>query len=241
MIADYQSLIDVARTKGPITGKPPVIAIMRPPPLWKDSDYGMNETVLNDVMPRLVPEIAAIAGIPASNVVDVYSAMGGTDNWRQTYPICGCHRTSGMALQKSTTGAVVDGHTDSMYNYTLTQGYLPTGTDFKVGNFSFTEASGECDEAAECAGFTFRDVTNSSAPTTKVHMYLKKCANGLNNAKGWWTYLKPPSAQPQSTQPKACALFCDETSCDACHPNNVGYAVLAHTVFDFVTSVHSRH
>lgn len=42
-------------------GAEPIVAIMRPPPLWRDSDYGMNQTILNDVMPRLVPEISTLA------------------------------------------------------------------------------------------------------------------------------------------------------------------------------------
>ena len=31
-----------------------------------------------------------------------------------------------------------------------------------------------------------------------------------------------------------CADFCDEQSCDQCHPNDVGYALLANIVHDSV-------
>ena len=57
-MADYLSLIALAKTKGEKVGKAPIVAIARPPPLWRDSDYGMNETVLNDIMPTIVPVIA---------------------------------------------------------------------------------------------------------------------------------------------------------------------------------------
>jgi len=65
VVADYLSLLSLARTKG-AGGKPPLLAVMRPPPLWKNDAYGMNQTVLNDVMPPLVPHIAQLAKLPQS-------------------------------------------------------------------------------------------------------------------------------------------------------------------------------
>jgi hypothetical protein len=59
VIADYLSLLAVARTLG-VAGRTPLMAVMRPPPLWRDSDYGMNQTVLNDVMPHIVPTVAGL-------------------------------------------------------------------------------------------------------------------------------------------------------------------------------------
>ena len=112
-------------------GKAPKLAVMTPPPLWKDGAYAMNQSVLNDVMPLLVPKIAAAAALPAP--IDVYSTLGGTPDWRKTYPV-GC------------------------------------------------------------------------TPANK-------------------------------SQPAACALFCATgESCDACHPNDDGYLVLAQTVFDWLES-----
>ena len=115
-----------------VGGKAPKLAVMTPPPLWKDGAYGMNQSVLNDVTPHVVPKIAATAAIPAP--IDVYSALGGTSDWRKTYPADGC------------------------------------------------------------------------TPANK-------------------------------SQPAACALFCATgESCDACHPDDDGYLVLAQTVFDWLES-----
>ena len=150
----------------------PLMAIMTPPPLWKDGAYGMEQSVLNDVMPGLVPHIATAAGkanprpaLPCCTMrhrasacpppgvgdaglgkgvapvpkhvqpllerataptnppahshppthtpracradapracpggwaglpapINIYTALGGTSKWRDTYPQCGCHR-----------------------------------------------------------------------------------------------------------------------------------------------------
>ena len=83
VVQDYLALLDVAKTKG-VGGKQPKLAVMTPPPLWKDGAYGMNQSVLNDVMPLVVPKIAAAAALPAP--IDVYSALGGAPDWRKTYP-----------------------------------------------------------------------------------------------------------------------------------------------------------
>ena len=130
VVQDYLALLDVAKTKG-VGGKQPKLAVMTPPPLWKDGAYAMNQSVLNDVMPLVVPKIAAAAALPAP--IDVYSALGGAPDWRTTYP-AGC---------------------------------TPMNT----------------------------------------------------------------------SQPAACALFCATgESCDACHPDDDGYLVLAQTVFDWLES-----
>ena len=50
VVRDYLRLISKARALG-VGGKEPRVAIMTPPPLWRDSVYGMNQTVLNDIMP----------------------------------------------------------------------------------------------------------------------------------------------------------------------------------------------
>jgi hypothetical protein len=74
VVRDYLSLIDVARQLGPKKGTPPIISIMMPPPLWRDSAYGMNQTILNDIMPLLVPEIAALAKLLPP--IDVFTPLG---------------------------------------------------------------------------------------------------------------------------------------------------------------------
>ena len=105
LVADFVSLITLAGTLG-TNGKTPLRTIMTPPPLWKDGacepptfsslillqwltdslgfqlmsrvlcSDGMNESVLNDVMPSLVPTIAKAAGLGPP--IDIFTALGGT-------------------------------------------------------------------------------------------------------------------------------------------------------------------
>ena len=212
LMRDYLALIDVARTRG-VSGKQPLVVVARPPPLWSAGAYGMNETVLNDIMPPLVTSIARVAGLPSP--IDVYGALGGTKDWREKFPVCGCQRSS-----VPTNGS----------NYTLAKGFLGANEDYLVSNFTWSEAVSACDATSECAGFTFR--SDTPKPPTPTHTYLKRCANTFVPANGWWTWTKPRTS-PLS-QPPSCDLFCDEQACDACHPNDRGYAVLARSVFEFL-------
>lgn len=89
-----------------------------------------------------------------------------------------------------------------------------------------------------CAGITFR--SNSSKPTGKLPLYLKKCG-GVERATGWWSWSKPktgPGApMPAPKMLKACVLFCAAgESCDACHPDDDGYDVLATQVFNWIVA-----
>jgi lysophospholipase L1-like esterase len=77
VVKDYLALVDVARKLGPRLGTPPQIAIMVPPPLWRDSAYGMNQTILNDIMPPLVPHLAKLAKLPPP--IDLFTALGAAD------------------------------------------------------------------------------------------------------------------------------------------------------------------
>ena len=53
-----------------------------------------------------------------------------------------------------------------------------------------------------------------------------------------WRKTYPDGCTPANkSQPAACALFCATgESCDACHPDDDGYLVLAQTVFDWLES-----
>lgn len=172
--------------------------------------------MINDLLPRLVPQIAADAGLP--NPISVYSALGGVPNWRSRYPTCGCQRAGGTA--SSPDGA----------NYTLEQGFLPQGGDWAITNLTYDAAAAKCGQSGECAGFTFK--SSSEQPEQLTHMYLKRCHDRPILGSGWWTWMKPVGALPP--MPTSCALFCDEQSCDQCHPNDHGYALLASVVGDFI-------
>ena len=87
--ADYRSLISVARGLGRAGGTPPEVLVAIPPPLMRDGAYGMNQTVINDVLPALVPAIAN-SQPEAVTTIDVFTAMGGISTWRSTFPAAGC-------------------------------------------------------------------------------------------------------------------------------------------------------
>jgi acyl-CoA thioesterase-1 len=93
VVQDYLSLIDVARALGPKTGTPPKIAIMVPPPLWRDSVYGMNQSVINDIMPKLVPEIAVLAKLPPP--INLFTAMGALTSIFRDVAWCPCQPVDG--------------------------------------------------------------------------------------------------------------------------------------------------
>lgn len=63
--------------------------VMVPPPLMLDGAYDMNQTVINDLFPVLVPELAP--------VVDVFSSLGGHAAWRDDFPAGGCALDSDWA------------------------------------------------------------------------------------------------------------------------------------------------
>ena len=60
---------------------PPKIYVLKPPPLMQLNSYGMNQTVINGVYPKLLPLIAAANQPAVTGVIDVYTPMGGEDQW----------------------------------------------------------------------------------------------------------------------------------------------------------------
>ena len=56
----------------------PELYLMVSPPLYRDGSYQMIKTVLNGVIPNLVPQIAAELGLPPENVIDIFNALGGS-------------------------------------------------------------------------------------------------------------------------------------------------------------------
>lgn len=178
--------------------------------------------------------------------VQTCRVTGGTKSWRDTFPTCGCQRPS-------TTQAVPTDYTveqgymgltrllptraSARINYTVAQGFLPDGNDILHANLTLAEGIAKCSARSDCAGITFR--ANSSRPTGKLPLYVKKCG-GVERAMGWWSWSKPkvgPGAMPAPKMPEACALFCAVgESCDACHPDDDGYNVLATQVFNWIVA-----
>lgn len=81
---DYKSMIELIKTLG-TTPAGPKIYVMIPVPLFQQGAYGMNETVINGVYPKLVPLIQKDnAGVLGP--IDLYSQMGGVSDWQAKFP-----------------------------------------------------------------------------------------------------------------------------------------------------------
>mmetsp|Transcript_64106 Transcript_64106/g.151687 ORF Transcript_64106/g.151687 Transcript_64106/m.151687 type:complete len:307 (-) Transcript_64106:31-951(-) len=83
---DYASMINLIRTLG-TTAAGPEIYVAIPPPLMALDAYGMNQTVINDVFPTLIPAINAANKLP-NPAIDVFTAMGGAS--KSQFPKGGC-------------------------------------------------------------------------------------------------------------------------------------------------------
>ena len=241
VIRDYLAIIALARTLG-TAGRAPLVTVMTPPPLWKDGAYGMSNAVLNDAIPKLVPQIAKLAGLPRP--IDLFTAMGGVADWRSTFPVCGCQRPPAAATAVAVARPEPGGGDAAAGKYTATHGYMSIGEVIATESLSWSAAAAACAADADCAGFTFK--SNASQPTAQVIVRLKQCAGVTPNSKiGWWSWTKPVGAVPASKLPASCALFCRAgQSCDPCHPDNDGYALLATKVFQWIvaangTAVHA--
>ena len=51
-----------------------------PPPLYlSENKFKFNQTVINQKLPKLVPEIGEKCGIPKENIINLFDPMGGND------------------------------------------------------------------------------------------------------------------------------------------------------------------
>jgi len=73
-------MIELIQTLGPRQDVPPLIYLLIPPPLMEQAAYGMNQTVINSIYPRLLPQIAA-AKPAVTGVIDFFVPMGGEFQW----------------------------------------------------------------------------------------------------------------------------------------------------------------
>jgi lysophospholipase L1-like esterase len=85
---DYASMIQLVKTLGTTAAGPKIYTAI-PPPLMMDTVYGMNQTVINDVLPTLVPAINEANKLPSPSI-DVFTALGGVKAWSTIYPKKGC-------------------------------------------------------------------------------------------------------------------------------------------------------
>jgi lysophospholipase L1-like esterase len=82
---DYASMIELVKTLGTTAAGPKIYTAV-PPPLMMDTVYGMNQTVINDVLTALVPAINTANKLPSPSI-DVFAALGGEKDWAT---VCEC-------------------------------------------------------------------------------------------------------------------------------------------------------
>lgn len=85
---EYRELLGVIRGVGPDEKTPPEVHIMIPPPLMQDGAYNMNQTIINTILPQLIPLIAEANKDIVKSVIDVYRGMGGVPApaWKSEMP-----------------------------------------------------------------------------------------------------------------------------------------------------------
>jgi len=81
---DFVSMINILRSLNPV----PQIFLMVPPPLYAPYPWKMNATVINDIFPVLVRDVASVT---QCGVIDVHSAF--TNAKSQNLTCDGCHPT----------------------------------------------------------------------------------------------------------------------------------------------------
>jgi len=86
--SDYVSMIRHARSLGTGSESSPDIYLVIPPPLMKQGVADINQTVINSVLPELIPSLAAANGISADHVLDIFGALRGDS--LQDVPASGC-------------------------------------------------------------------------------------------------------------------------------------------------------
>ena len=87
-------MIELLRTLGTTPAGPKIFTAV-PPPLMQQGAYGMNQTVINDVFPKLVRAINADAKLGTAPI-DVFSALGGSSTWQKDFP-ASCTKDSAFA------------------------------------------------------------------------------------------------------------------------------------------------
>ncbi|KAK3279975.1 hypothetical protein CYMTET_12166 [Cymbomonas tetramitiformis] len=80
---DYKAMIDHVQTLG-TTAAGPKVFVQVPPPLMQRYSIGANQTVINSVLPKLIPMIANENSVLGP--IDVFSGMGGVSDWAIKFP-----------------------------------------------------------------------------------------------------------------------------------------------------------
>lgn len=87
---DYKNMIELVRSLG-TTDLPPHVYMLIPPPLMHRSAYGINQTIINTVFPRLIPAIQKANSVLGP--IDVFTGLGGVADWAKRFPSKCMHNT----------------------------------------------------------------------------------------------------------------------------------------------------
>jgi acyl-CoA thioesterase-1 len=99
---DYVDMIN--KVKATNTKEPEIYAMI-PPPLYEPFPFEMNSTVINQVYPNLIRNIATVTGV---KVIDIYSAFVGWDVDSSEKTCDGCHPSAdGAYLIADTVAAAI--------------------------------------------------------------------------------------------------------------------------------------
>lgn len=79
---DYVDMVNILRKLQPV----PKIYLIVPPPLYKPYPYQMNQTIINNIYPNLIRDIARVVD---AEVIDVFSSFSDS-----TQTCDGCHPTA---------------------------------------------------------------------------------------------------------------------------------------------------
>lgn len=91
--SDYNDLIGLVRTLGS-----PEVYLTIPPAVTKQGVYTINQTIVNSVLPQLIPKIATTNEISEDHVIDLFAGLGGYE--ASFLPEDGCKSASNMTLCK---------------------------------------------------------------------------------------------------------------------------------------------
>ena len=86
-VADYAWMVEQFKTRVP-GGAPDIYATI-PVPNYKPGVYGMNHSIINNIFPVIVPQIAA-ANTPNA-ALDIFDCMGGVNLTHPEWSGDGCH------------------------------------------------------------------------------------------------------------------------------------------------------
>lgn len=92
--AHFKSFIEVCAKLGK-AGRVPSIYVVVPPPLMLDMYAGIHASVVNSVLPAIIPRFAS-QSLHVTESIDVFTQMGGTNAWSSLFPREGCTHSSNI-------------------------------------------------------------------------------------------------------------------------------------------------